>query len=95
MSHEDTTEARARASRNFRTHIRACHTAQAIDSAKACSGENILKSQMLRECEGYATTSECSRNPAFMLSTCRVQCEAREKEHGLMIDRESRCVEWS
>ena len=50
---------------------------------------------MKRECVGYARQGECSRNPAFMLSTCRAECDAWEAENGLRIDRNARCVEWS
>ena len=63
--------------------------------AKSCAGARAYKSQIRRECAGYAQQGECSRNPAFMLSTCRTECDQWERQHGLKIDRDSRCVEWS
>ncbi len=64
-------------------------------SSSRSSSRSAMQSQVRKECVGYARQGECSRNPAFMLTTCRAECDAWEKEHGLSIDRDSRCVEWS
>ena len=63
--------------------------------ALSCSTTTHKLSQMERECAGYAKQGECVRNPAFMLSTCRRECDAWEKQQGIVIDRDSRCVEMS
>ncbi len=48
---------------------------QRCPKPKRPSGSATASQQMQKRCEGYAAAGECGRNPAFMLSTCRKECE--------------------
>ena len=64
-------------------------------SALPATARSVPRPHTLSRRSRLGVRAECSRNPAFMLSSCRSDCEAWEKEHGLKIDRDSSCVEWS